>query len=56
LDLTGLINRITTATANIDSGRKGFATIGKEQERRINYEDGIARTLSAFQEIPNQKI
>jgi len=48
LDLVGLINRITTATASIDSGRKGFAIIGKEREGRINYEDGIAQALSAF--------
>jgi len=34
----------------IDSGRKGFATRGKEQEGRINYETGIAQALSAFQE------
>jgi len=34
----------------IDSGRKGFATRGKEQEGRINYETGIAQALSSFQE------
>jgi hypothetical protein len=50
LDLAGLINRIITATASIDSGRKGFATRGKEQEGRINYEDGISLAMSAFQE------
>jgi hypothetical protein len=38
LDLTGLINRITVATAAIDYGRKGFAIRGKEQEGRINSE------------------
>jgi hypothetical protein len=50
LDLAGLINSITTATASIDSGRKGFAIIGKEREGRINYEKGIAVALSAFKE------
>jgi hypothetical protein len=50
LVLAGLINRITTATASIDSGRKGFAIIGKEREGRINYEDGIATAMTAFKE------
>ena len=47
---TGLVNSIITATASIDSGRKGFAIIGKEREGRISYEDGIARALAAFKE------
>jgi len=34
----------------IDSGRKGFATKGKAEEGRINYEKGIAFAMSAFQE------
>jgi hypothetical protein len=46
---TGLINSIYEAAAAIDSGRKGFAIIGKEREGRINYEDGIAKVLSSFQ-------
>jgi hypothetical protein len=50
LDLAGLINRITIATAAIDYGRKGFAIIGKEREGRISYEDGIAKAMSAFKE------
>ena len=50
MDITGLVYSIMTATANIDSGRKGFATRGKEQEGRISYEDGIAEALSAFKE------
>ena len=49
MDLIGLLNNITVASANIDAGRKGFATRGKEQEGRIAYEKGIARALSAFQ-------
>ena len=48
--LAGLINRITTATARIDYGRKGFAIIGKEREGRISYEEGIATAMTAFQE------
>jgi hypothetical protein len=46
----GLLNRITAATTGIDSGRKGFATHGKEHEGRLSYERGIAEALSAFQE------
>ena len=42
MDPTGLINSIYDAVAAIDFGRKGFATRGKEQERRISYETGIA--------------
>jgi hypothetical protein len=50
LDLTGLLSSVYEAAAAIDAGRKGFATRGKEQEGRINYEDGIAQALSSFQE------
>jgi hypothetical protein len=50
LDLIGLVDTITTATAGIDYGRKGFATRGKEQEGRISYEKGIALAMTAFQE------
>jgi hypothetical protein len=50
LDLSGLENRIYKATSNIDFGRKGFATRGKEQKGRIAYEKGIADALSAFKE------
>ena len=37
MDLIGYVSKITTAAANIDSGRKGFATRGKEQEGRISF-------------------
>jgi len=50
LDLIGLLSSVYEAAAAIDAGRKGFAIIGKEREGRINYEDGIAQALSAFQE------
>jgi hypothetical protein len=39
-----------TATVSIDSGRKGFATWGKEHEGRISYERGISVAMSAFKE------
>ena len=47
---TGLLTRIANAAASIDSGRKGFATWGKEHEGRISYERGISVALSAFKE------
>ncbi|MDR2542537.1 MAG: hypothetical protein LBC80_03695 [Treponema sp.] len=50
MDLTGLVSNITIATANIDYGRKGFATKGKAEEGRILYEDGIAIAMSTFKE------
>ena len=50
MDLSGLENRIIRAAANIDLGRKGFATKGKEQKGRIFYEKGIADALKAFKE------
>jgi len=50
LDLIGYVRSITRAAANIDSGRKGFATRGKAEEGRISYELGIANAMSAFKE------
>ena len=50
MDLAGLINRITNATAGIDYGRKGFATRGKAEEGRISFETGISEAMSAFKE------
>jgi hypothetical protein len=50
MDLIGYARRITQAAAAIDSGRKGFATRGKEQDGRISYETGIAVALSTFKE------
>jgi hypothetical protein len=50
LDKAGLLTRITDAALTIDSGRKGFATRGKEQEGRISYERGISVAMTAFKE------
>ena len=50
MDLVGLVLRITEAVTNIDSGQKGFAIRGKEQEGRISFEDGIAEAMIAFKE------
>jgi hypothetical protein len=53
MDLDGLLNRVFWAVAYIDSGRKGLAADGEEHNGRINYEKGIASSLSAFQEAQN---
>jgi len=50
LDPTGLLRNIYKAALAIDSGRKGFAIIGKERKGRISYEKGIAQAMSAFKE------
>jgi len=50
LDLILLANNITNAVIHIDSGRKGFATRGKEHEGRLSYERGISEALSNFKE------
>jgi len=50
LDLIGLLASIFEATTNIDLGRKGFATKGKEQEGRVFYEKGITEAMTAFLE------
>ena len=51
MDLIGYVRSITQAAANIDAGRKGFATRGKAEEGRISYETGIAEALNAFKEV-----
>jgi hypothetical protein len=55
LDLISLASNIANAATSIDSGRKGFAIIGKEREGRINYEDGISAAMSIFQQASNQR-
>ena len=50
MDKVGLVSSIANAAIYIDTGRKGFATRGKEQEGRISYEDGISEAMTAFQE------
>jgi len=50
LATTGLLDRIYDATFAIDFGRKGFATLGKEREGRVFYEQGIALAMAAFLE------
>lgn len=55
LDLNSLVIDISKAVINIVSGRKGFATRGKEQEGRILYETGIERAMSIFKESQTSK-
>ena len=55
MDPTGLLRNIYEAALRIDSGRKGFAIIGKEREGRINYESGIALAMETFKEASNQR-
>ena len=50
MDQIGLVDNIYRAAINIDIGRKGFATRGKEHEGRISYERGISAALSAFRD------
>jgi hypothetical protein len=50
LDLITLASNIANAATSIDSGRKGFATRGKAEEGRINYEKGIALAMETFKE------
>ena len=50
MDPIGLINSINKATLSIDSGRKGFAIIGKERTGRIAYEKGIAKAMTVFKQ------
>jgi len=45
-----LASNIANATTLIDADRKGFATKGKAEEGRINYEKGIAVAMASFQQ------
>jgi len=51
LDLNSLANNIYLAVIQIDTGRKGWATKGKEAEGRVAYEEGINLALSSFNEV-----
>ena len=50
MEKIGLVDSINEAVINIDAGRKGFATRGKEHVGRISYEKGISEAMTAFQE------
>jgi hypothetical protein len=46
----GLIDRIFQAVVNIDVGRRGLSTDGKEHGGRISYETGITGAAEVFRE------
>jgi hypothetical protein len=50
MDRIGLENRISEYTYNIDIGRKALRILGQEGIGRINYEDGIIRSIDIFTE------
>lgn len=49
MDLTGFLHNLVEYANNIDTGREGLTTDGKEHEGRLNYERGISGTLASFQ-------
>jgi hypothetical protein len=51
MDMTGLLNKLVDSANNIDTGRKGIATKGRESEGRISYERGISGALAAFEDV-----
>jgi hypothetical protein len=50
MDQISFLNNLAFHTNNIDLGRKGLATDGKEHDGRITYEGGISGVLAAFLE------
>jgi hypothetical protein len=51
MDPIGLITRVVLSAADIDAGRKGLATDGREHEGRLAYEKGISSSAIAFEEV-----
>ncbi|MCL2270074.1 MAG: hypothetical protein FWC24_01895 [Treponema sp.] len=50
MDLISLANDVYLAVIYIDTGRKGWATKGKEAEGRVAFEYGINLAMSSFKE------
>lgn len=48
---TGLLNSIIKSVAQIDEGRNGLATDGKEHEGRLSYEKGLADASDIFSKV-----
>jgi len=48
MDMTGLLNKILKSVYQIDKGRKGLSTDGKEHEGRLYYEKGITNASLSF--------
>ncbi|GHU66811.1 hypothetical protein FACS189447_08320 [Spirochaetia bacterium] len=53
MDQSFLVAKLAAFTNDIDVGRKGLATDGKEHEGRIHYERGISGASNAFHEAQN---
>jgi hypothetical protein len=51
MDRTGLLVKILDSEASIDKGRRLLDTSGFEREGRIDYRDGLALAMEAFQEV-----
>jgi hypothetical protein len=50
MDLNTYLAKLVVSAANLDTGRKGLATTGKEFEGHQFFDDGIAAAMIAFQE------
>jgi hypothetical protein len=50
MGLISFLDNLTSYANDIDMGRQGLATDGKEHEGRIAYETGITGVLKAFEE------
>jgi hypothetical protein len=50
MDLNTYLAKLIVSAANLDAGRKGLATTGKEFEGHQFFDDGIATAMIAFQE------
>ncbi|MDR1316141.1 MAG: hypothetical protein LBK13_04630 [Spirochaetales bacterium] len=55
MDLSSLLNNLIDYTNEIDAGRTGFSTAGKEGQGRILYESGVCGALKSFQEAQVSK-
>jgi hypothetical protein len=51
MDQAGLITRVVLSAADIDAGRKGHSTDGREHEWRLAYEKWIAAARAVFSEV-----
>jgi len=51
MGLTGLLNSVIKSVAQIDEGRNGLATDGKEHEGRLSYEKGLADASDIFSKV-----
>jgi hypothetical protein len=50
MDPNSLLDRLIGSVTNLDAGRKGLATTGKEAEGHQLFDNGISKAMAAFQE------